>query len=118
MIFTADPRMTAHVASIVAYFDANIPVVVAAFVTVAVFLWLVKIAFRSLGMNRSGYRSLTGEEYDAQLDANLESRTMTRGQYAAVRTSAWGDYHGFRTASEESRDAWDASGVRNGRSRS
>jgi len=47
-----DTNLTSALDSVTTYFSANIGVVIAAFVGIAVFLWLLRLAFRSFGIRK------------------------------------------------------------------
>lgn len=48
----ADSSLTSALTSVTSYFTANIGTVITAVVGVAVFLWLLKLAFRSFGIRK------------------------------------------------------------------
>lgn len=49
---TADANLTTALSSVTTYFSNNIGVVIAAVVSIAVFLWLLRLAFRSFGIGK------------------------------------------------------------------
>lgn len=52
MLGTADATLTSAVSSVTDYFTANIGTVITAVVGIAVFLWLLRLAFRSFGISK------------------------------------------------------------------
>ena len=52
LLGTADPQLTSALSSVTSYFSDNIGVIIAAVVSIAVFLWLLRIAFRSFGIRK------------------------------------------------------------------
>ena len=51
-VATVDTNLSAAVTSITTYFSANIGTVITGVVGIAVFLWLLRIAFRSFGVHK------------------------------------------------------------------
>jgi hypothetical protein len=49
---TADSNLTSAVTSVTSYFTSNIGTVITGVVGIAVFLWLLRIAFRSFGVRK------------------------------------------------------------------
>ena len=49
---TADANLTSALNSVTTYFTSNIGVIVTAVVGIAVFLWLLRLAFRSFGIGK------------------------------------------------------------------
>lgn len=49
---SADANLTTAVDSVTTYFTANIGLVIGAVVSIAVFMWLLRIAFRSFGIRK------------------------------------------------------------------
>lgn len=49
---TADSNLTSAVNSVTTYFSANIGTVITGVIGIAVFLWLLRIAFRSFGVRK------------------------------------------------------------------
>lgn len=49
---TADPNLTSATSSIQSYFSANIGVVIALVVGVALLVWILRIAFHSVGVRK------------------------------------------------------------------
>jgi len=49
---TVDPQLTSSLSAVTAYFTANIGAVITAVVGIAVFMWLLRIAFRSFGIRK------------------------------------------------------------------
>jgi hypothetical protein len=49
---TADSNLTSAVSSVTSYFSANIGTVITGVIGIAVFLWLLRIAFRSFGVRK------------------------------------------------------------------
>jgi len=50
---TADPALTSAMDAVTSYFTDNIGVVIAAFVGIAVLLWLLSIFLRSVGVRKA-----------------------------------------------------------------
>lgn len=51
---TVDATLQAAIDDVVAFFTDNLPAVIAAFVAVAGILWLLALAFRSVGIRNKG----------------------------------------------------------------
>jgi len=52
MLGTADANLTSALDSVTTYFTSNIGGVITAVVSIAVFLWLLRLALRSFGIRR------------------------------------------------------------------
>lgn len=49
---TADPNLTSALTSVTTYFTDNIGAIITAVVGVVLFLWLLRLAFRSFGIRK------------------------------------------------------------------
>lgn len=49
---TADPNLTSALTSVTTYFSDNIGAIITAVVGVVLFLWLLRLAFRSFGIRK------------------------------------------------------------------
>lgn len=52
LLGTADANLTSALSSVTTYFGDNIGVIIAAVVGVAVFIWMLRLAFRSFGVSK------------------------------------------------------------------
>lgn len=52
LLATADPQLQDALDTVTTYFTANIGIIITAVVGIAVFMWLLRIGFRSFGVRK------------------------------------------------------------------
>jgi hypothetical protein len=52
MFGTADSNLTSAVSQVTSYFTSNVGTIITAVVGIAVFIWLLRLAFRSFGVSK------------------------------------------------------------------
>lgn len=103
MIATAGPSLTSTLSQVTTYFFTNVPTVIAAFLGVVVFMWMLKMAMASLGIHTHGdfldaYLGadengiMPSEESDYQRYAYYRDRgERFRARYEADAAAAYDD---------------------------